>query len=155
MTTFAAETPFAWISRARRLLPTLVDPAEIADRAGLTKRSFFNHFPDKREVLFAGARAFEASVLKYLAEAGDDVDPIDAAVTALTRVGLDLARYGDYAQARQRRLRRLGRRHRRRLPGPDAPVAVRPAPGDQLRAGRRREPVTAAVLCRYPHWPGW
>jgi AcrR family transcriptional regulator len=32
-----------------------VTVAEIADRAGLTKRTFFNHFPDKREVLFAGA----------------------------------------------------------------------------------------------------
>jgi AcrR family transcriptional regulator len=78
-----------------------VTVAEIADRAGLTKRTFFNHFTDKREVLFAGAQAFEASVLQYLAEAGDDLDPIDAAVTALTRVGLDLARYGDYAQARR------------------------------------------------------
>ena len=27
---------------------------EIADRAGLTKTTFFRHFPDKREVLFAG-----------------------------------------------------------------------------------------------------
>ena len=26
--------------------------AEITERAGLTKRSFFNHFADKREVLF-------------------------------------------------------------------------------------------------------
>lgn len=28
---------------------------EIAERAGLTKRTFFRHFPDKREVLFQGA----------------------------------------------------------------------------------------------------
>ena len=27
---------------------------EIADRAGLTKTTFFRHFSDKREVLFAG-----------------------------------------------------------------------------------------------------
>src|ERR1700677_2476222 len=27
---------------------------EIAERAGLTKTTFFRHFPDKREVLFAG-----------------------------------------------------------------------------------------------------
>ena len=29
--------------------------AEIAERAGLTERTFFRHFADKREVLFAGA----------------------------------------------------------------------------------------------------
>src|SRR5437660_5870424 len=28
--------------------------AEIAERAGLTERTFFRHFPDKREVLFSG-----------------------------------------------------------------------------------------------------
>src|SRR5436189_286777 len=28
--------------------------AQIAERAGLTKTTFFRHFPDKREVLFAG-----------------------------------------------------------------------------------------------------
>ena len=27
--------------------------AEIADRAGVTERTYFRHFPDKREVLFA------------------------------------------------------------------------------------------------------
>ena len=29
--------------------------AEIAERAGLTKRTFFRYFSDKREVLFSGA----------------------------------------------------------------------------------------------------
>ena len=31
--------------------PTVI---EIAERAGLTKSTFFRHFPDKREVLFGG-----------------------------------------------------------------------------------------------------
>jgi AcrR family transcriptional regulator len=78
-----------------------VTVAEIADRAGLTKRSFFNHFADKREVLFAGAQAFQAGVIAHLAEAGDDLSAIDAAVSALTRGGLDLAQLGDYALARR------------------------------------------------------
>ena len=78
-----------------------VTVAEIAARARLTKRTFFNHFADKREVLFAGAQAFEASVVQYLTEADDDLDPIDAAVAALARGGLDLAHYGDSAHARR------------------------------------------------------
>ena len=78
-----------------------VTVAEIADRAGLTKRTFFNHFTDKREVLFAGAKAFEASIVKHLAEASDDLDSIDAAIVALTRGGLELSPYRDFAHIRQ------------------------------------------------------
>ncbi len=89
-----------------------VTVAEIADRAGLTKRTFFNHFADKREVFFAGAKDLEASVIRHLAEAGDDLDPIDAAIVALARGmdaavsaladrGLDLDHYRDYARARR------------------------------------------------------
>jgi AcrR family transcriptional regulator len=78
-----------------------VTVAEIADRAGLTKRTFFNHFPDKREVLFAGGKDFEAGIVKHLIEADDDLDPIDAAVAALTRGGLELSRYSDIARLRQ------------------------------------------------------
>ncbi|MGH3298251.1 MAG: TetR family transcriptional regulator [Trebonia sp.] len=70
-------------------------------RAGLTKRSFFNHFTDKREVLFADAQAFEAGIIAHLAEAGDDLSAIDAAISALTRGGLDLAQYGAYALGRR------------------------------------------------------
>jgi len=33
--------------------------AEIAERAGLTERTFFRHFSDKREVLFFGAQALQ------------------------------------------------------------------------------------------------
>ena len=33
--------------------------ADIAERAGLTERTFFRHFTDKREVLFSGAQALQ------------------------------------------------------------------------------------------------
>ncbi len=78
-----------------------VTVAEIAHRAGLTKRTFFNHFSDKREVLFAGATSFEVSVIQHLSESGDDLTPIDAAVGALTLSGLELARYRTFAQVRR------------------------------------------------------
>jgi len=78
-----------------------VTVAEIADRAGLTKRTFFNHFPDKREVLFAGAHDFEAGIVKHLTEAPADLAPIDAAIAALTHSSLELAQYSDYARIRR------------------------------------------------------
>jgi AcrR family transcriptional regulator len=78
-----------------------VTVAEIADRAGLTKRTFFNHFADKREVLFAGAQGLQADTLQHLADTDDDLDPLDAAVAALTHGGLGLAHYGESALARR------------------------------------------------------
>ena len=33
--------------------------AEIAERAGLTKRTFFRYFSDKREVLFSGSQELQ------------------------------------------------------------------------------------------------
>jgi len=78
-----------------------VTVAQIADRAGLTKRTFFNHFADKREVLFAGAAAFQADVVRYLDEASGAAAPVDAAVEALTRGGLALSRYIAFANARR------------------------------------------------------
>ena len=78
-----------------------VTVADIADRAGLTKRTFFNHFADKREVLFAGSKDFDASMIGHLTAAEPSLDPIEAAVLALTRSGLELATYSQYAAARR------------------------------------------------------
>jgi AcrR family transcriptional regulator len=78
-----------------------VTVADIAERAGLTKRSFFNHFADKREVVFASADELEASVLAALAEAGSDLDPLDAAVRAFTQAAAPLANYAEIARARR------------------------------------------------------
>jgi AcrR family transcriptional regulator len=40
--------------------------ADIAKRAGLTERTFFRHFADKREVLFGGAAALQDEVVRAL-----------------------------------------------------------------------------------------
>jgi len=77
-----------------------VTVAEIADRAGLTKRTFFNHFADKREVFFANAQSFEENVLACLADADPALDAIGAAVDALTRAGRELAPYYEFAKGR-------------------------------------------------------
>ena len=78
-----------------------VTVADIARQAGLTKRSFFNHFADKREIFFAGAGAFETSVIDHLARADPSLDPLHAALAALTHAGRPLAVYADSARPRR------------------------------------------------------
>lgn len=57
--------------------------AQIAERAGLTKSTFFRHFPDKREVLFFGQGAFLQIPADAIAAAPPDAQPLDAVAEAL------------------------------------------------------------------------
>ncbi|GAY14585.1 TetR family transcriptional regulator [Mycobacterium sp. shizuoka-1] len=57
--------------------------AEIAERAGLTERTFFRYFADKREVLFAGQRPLLEQLTKGVVEAPDSAGPLDAASAGL------------------------------------------------------------------------
>ncbi|MFS8204086.1 TetR family transcriptional regulator [Streptomyces sp. CWNU-52B] len=57
--------------------------AQIAERAGLTERTFFRHYADKREVLFGGAHVLEDAFVQALADAPDTAAPIDAMAAAL------------------------------------------------------------------------
>jgi AcrR family transcriptional regulator len=75
--------------------------AEIAKRAGLTERTFFRHFADKREVLFAGAGALEELLVGAVAAAPAAAAPIDAVVAGLESVGDLLQERRDYARRRQ------------------------------------------------------
>lgn len=58
--------------------------AQIAERAGLTKRTFFRYFSDKREVLFGGSQELERRWLEAVAAA-----PVDATPLAAVLAGLD------------------------------------------------------------------
>jgi AcrR family transcriptional regulator len=60
--------------------------ADIADRAGLTERTFFRHFADKREVLFGGGEYLRDALVTALDGVPDDVAPIDAIAAALEAV---------------------------------------------------------------------
>ncbi len=75
--------------------------ADIAEAAGLTKRTFFNHFPDKREILFAGASSFEESVVNHLRSIPHDVAALEAVVQALSIAGSELARYREFSILRR------------------------------------------------------
>ena len=62
--------------------------AEIAMRAGLTERTFFRHFADKREVLFGGESAMQEIFTNAIDCAPDPLAPIDAVAVALEAGGV-------------------------------------------------------------------
>ncbi|MEU0839333.1 helix-turn-helix domain-containing protein [Streptomyces sp. NPDC005962] len=59
---------------------------EIADRAGLTKTTFFRHFPDKREVLFAGQGAHSRLLADAITAAPVSATPLEAVGAALDAI---------------------------------------------------------------------
>jgi AcrR family transcriptional regulator len=59
---------------------------EIAERAGLTKSTFFRHFPDKREVLFGGD-TMTGLLVEGIAAAPAGAAPLDAVAYALDAIG--------------------------------------------------------------------
>jgi AcrR family transcriptional regulator len=75
--------------------------AEIAERAGLTERTFFRHFADKREVLFAGAGMLQEFLVSTVAGAPDSVAPIEAVAAALEAAGAALQERREYSRQRQ------------------------------------------------------
>ncbi len=75
--------------------------AEIATRAGLTERTFFRHFADKREVLFAGAAALQELLVSTVTEAPGSLAPIDAAAAGLEAAGALIQEGRELAQQRQ------------------------------------------------------
>ncbi len=75
--------------------------AEIAERAGLTERTFFRHFADKREVLFAGAGTLQDLLVTAVAGAPDAVAPLEAVAAALEAAGALLQERREYSRRRQ------------------------------------------------------
>jgi AcrR family transcriptional regulator len=61
--------------------------AEIAARAGLTERTFFRHFPDKREVLFRGSDELRALMVDAIDGAAASASPIEAISLAVQAPG--------------------------------------------------------------------
>src|SRR3954449_1416934 len=59
--------------------------AQIAERAGVTKSTFFRHFPDKRELLVAGQEPLSRRLADGIAEAAADATPLEAVAAGLER----------------------------------------------------------------------
>jgi AcrR family transcriptional regulator len=76
--------------------------AEIARQAGVTERTFFRHFADKREVLFAGSADLEELIVGAVAAAPSSVAPLDAVARGLEAAGgFFNAERRDHARQRQ------------------------------------------------------
>ncbi|SHG74648.1 transcriptional regulator, TetR family [Geodermatophilus nigrescens] len=60
--------------------------AGIAERAGLTERTFFRHFADKREVLFGGSPVLQERLVAGLAAAPPSAGPLAAVGAALATI---------------------------------------------------------------------
>ena len=75
--------------------------AEIAARTGVTERTFFRHFPDKREVLFDGEAVLRTALLRSMAEAPDGLGPLDVLFHAFRSVVPLLEANRPFAKPRQ------------------------------------------------------
>ena len=60
--------------------------AEIAAHAGVTERTFFRHFPDKREVLFDGEAVLREALTASIGNAPDALGPLDTLFRAFRSV---------------------------------------------------------------------
>ena len=100
--------------------------AEIAERAGLTKRTFFRHFADKREVLFAGASELEELMTAAVDEAPESAAPLDAVAAGLDAIAAMFEGRGEFSARRQRVIAahpELQERERNKLAGLAAAAA--------------------------------
>jgi AcrR family transcriptional regulator len=61
---------------------------EIAERAGLTKSTFFRYFPDKREVLFGG-ETIHGLLVDGIAAAPAEATPLEAVANGLGAIGTE------------------------------------------------------------------
>jgi len=76
--------------------------AEIAAKAGVTERTFFRHFPDKREVLFDGGVAFIEAVTAAVRNAPKTLGPWDAMFFAFDSVKQLFVENRPFTEPRQR-----------------------------------------------------
>ncbi len=74
--------------------------AEIAARAGLTERTFFRHYADKREVLFGGGEQLRELMVAAVAAAPSSAAPIDAAVAGVEAAAEQLQERREFARPR-------------------------------------------------------
>jgi AcrR family transcriptional regulator len=78
-----------------------VTVTQIAERAGLTRRSFFRYFPDKREVLFAGAEQLPAAITEAICAVPPTAPPLVAVLEGIAAIGTRMVELIDGIPARR------------------------------------------------------
>jgi AcrR family transcriptional regulator len=74
--------------------------AEIAARAGVNERTFFRHFPDKREVLFGSEDDLRAAMTQAVAEAPEGLQPFEMLIRAFREAGRILEQNRPFSEPR-------------------------------------------------------
>jgi AcrR family transcriptional regulator len=67
--------------------------AQIAARAGVTERTFFRHFADKREVLFGGSALLQERIVAGVAGAPPESGALDAVASGLAAAAAMLGEF--------------------------------------------------------------
>ena len=75
---------------------------EIAARAGLTERTFFRYFADKREVLFSGSKNLERNIIDCIEGAPEEAGPFDIVTAAVEAAGRALQEHREMRFVRAR-----------------------------------------------------
>jgi AcrR family transcriptional regulator len=76
--------------------------AEIAERAGLTKRTFFRYFADKREVLFSGSELLEQQMVAAIEAAPASASALGMIGAALDAAAVRFEEVREFARPRHR-----------------------------------------------------
>jgi AcrR family transcriptional regulator len=82
------ETAAMELFQERGYVRTTVE--DIAARAGLTERTFFRYFTDKREVLFSGSKELEKGIVDRIERTAPDVSPLDAVAASFEAAAAEL-----------------------------------------------------------------
>ena len=78
-----------------------VTVTQIAERAGITRRSYFRYFPDKREVLFAGSEQLPPAIRDAVLAADETASPLPMTLNALADVGAHLIEHVAHSAERR------------------------------------------------------
>lgn len=88
---------------------------QIVERAGLTTRTFFRHFADKRDVLFLREREFPQVIGGSLAAAPPETPPLDLVRLGLRNAALELEPLRRPIERRRRIIRQEAQLREREL----------------------------------------